>query len=115
MTVEDGLVGGLAVIRAVRQHRGNRALDLVEQRADPGRVALVRGGQLGGQDVAAVGIDGEVQPAPAPARLAAVFLMKLLARPNDLGMIWNVELAGWPHIDVAIWVLAASFMFALGA
>jgi hypothetical protein len=51
----------------------------------------------------------------APARLAAVFLMKLLARPNDLGMIWNVELAGWPHIDVAIWVLAASFMFALGA
>ena len=77
--VEDSLVGGIAIIRAVRQYRGNRAIDLVEQRADQGSIALVRGGQLGGQDVAAVGIDGEVQPAPAPARLAAVLLLQPLA------------------------------------
>ena len=89
VTVEDGPVGGLAIIRAVRQHRGNRAIDLVEQRADQGGVALVRGGQLGGQDVAAVGIDGQVQPAPAAARLAAVLLMQPLARTEDLQARWS--------------------------
>jgi hypothetical protein len=39
--------------------------------------------------------------------------MMPLARPNDLGMVWNVEPADWPYIDVAIWVLIALVMFAL--
>ena len=84
MTVEDGLVGGLAIIRAIGEHRGNRAVDLVEQRPDQRGVALVRRGQLDGQDVAVVRIDGKVQPAPAAARLAAMLLMQPLARPKDL-------------------------------
>jgi hypothetical protein len=32
-----------------------------------------------------------------------------------LGMIWNVDPVARPYIDVAIWALAASLMFALGA
>lgn len=31
-----------------------------------------------------------------------------------MGMIWNVDPAARPYVDVAIWVLAASFMFSLG-
>lgn len=31
-----------------------------------------------------------------------------------MGMIWNVDPAARPYIDVAIWILAASFMFSLG-
>ena len=32
-----------------------------------------------------------------------------------MGMIWNVDPVARPYIDVAIWVLAASLMFTLGA
>jgi hypothetical protein len=78
VTFKDSPVGGVAVICAVRQHCGNRAIDLVEQRANQGSVALVS--ELGGQDVAAVGIDGEVQPAPAATRLTAVLLMQPLPK-----------------------------------
>jgi hypothetical protein len=78
MAVEDGPAGGLAIVRPVSQHRGNRSIDLVEQWADQGGVALVR--ELGSQDVAAVGIDSQVQPAPAAARLAAVLLMQPLPK-----------------------------------
>jgi hypothetical protein len=41
ITVEDGPVGGLAIISAISEHRGSRAVDLVEQRADQRRVVLV--------------------------------------------------------------------------
>jgi hypothetical protein len=80
MTVENGLIGWIAIIRAIRQHCGNWTAYLIEQRANQGSVALVR--ELGYQDVAAaVGIDSKVQAPPATARLASIFLMQPLARP----------------------------------
>jgi methanogenic corrinoid protein MtbC1 len=80
MRVEDGPPGGSAIISAVSQNRKNRAVDRVEQRASQGSVALVHGGQLGSQIVAAVGLDSQVQPASAAARLATMLLMQLLTR-----------------------------------
>ena len=50
MTVEDGLVGGLAIIRAIGEHRGNQTVDLI----DPSGVPVKRApGGDGTIDVAA--------------------------------------------------------------
>src|SRR3712207_7084874 len=46
--------------------RGDGAGDLLKQRADQGGVTLLGGGQLGGEDLAAPGIDREVELSPAP-------------------------------------------------
>ena len=51
----------MTIVGAVGEHRGDRAVDLVEQRADQGCVALVRGGQLRGEDLTAVGIDRQME------------------------------------------------------
>ena len=82
---KDGPVSRVFIIGAVSQPCGNRAVDLVEQGSRSGKRGLVRGGQLGGQDLAAAGgIDGEMQSAPASARLAVVLLMQPLARTKHL-------------------------------
>jgi hypothetical protein len=36
--LRDRLIGGWAIIRTVRGHLNNRIVNLIEQRADPGRI-----------------------------------------------------------------------------
>lgn len=56
---------------------------MLEQRADLGRVALVVARQLGGEDLAAAGINGEVQLAPTQvAMLAMLFDQPLTCSVN---------------------------------
>jgi hypothetical protein len=59
-------------------------MDLLEQGADQGGVALLGGGQLGGEDLAALGIDREVEFAPAPPAALAMRLGQPLARAVHL-------------------------------
>ena len=49
-----------------------------------GRVAFLVGGQLAGEDFAALGIDREVEFAPRPLSPGAVRLRQPLARAEDL-------------------------------
>ena len=80
----DGAVNWLAIVCAISKHRGDRAVDLVEQRADQGHVAVVRRGQFRGEDLAVVRIDHQVKLPPAPARLAAVLLVQPISGPEHL-------------------------------
>jgi hypothetical protein len=84
----DGAVNWLSIICAISKYCGNRAVDLVEQRADQRRIAVVRGGQFRGEDLTAVGIDRQVELAPAPARLAAVLLVPPL--PNTFNPVLSI-------------------------
>ena len=52
---------GFAVVCTVSDDRGDGAGDLLERRADQGGIARLGGGQLGGEDLAAVGIGREVE------------------------------------------------------
>ena len=61
LALGDGAVDRLAVVGAVGRHRGDGAMDLVEQWADLRGVALLGGGQLGGEDLAGAGIDREME------------------------------------------------------
>src|SRR5215213_1695947 len=62
----DGAIGRFAVIGAIRRDRGDGASDLIEQGANRGGIALIRGGQLRGKDLTAVRVDREVALAPDP-------------------------------------------------
>src|ERR671917_935596 len=66
LALGNGAVDRFAVVGAVGRHRGDGAMDLAEQWADLRGVALFAGGQLGGEDLAAAGIDR--RPGAAGAR-----------------------------------------------
>src|SRR3954463_1220159 len=70
---------GFAVVGAIGRDRGDGAGDLIEQRADQGGVTLRDCGQLGGKDLAAVGIDHEMELAPGPLATLAILLAQPLA------------------------------------
>src|SRR4051794_1885860 len=74
-----GAVDGFAVVGAIGRDRGDGAGDLIEQRADQSGVTLLDGGQLAGQDLAAVGIDREREFAPGPLATLAMLLAQPLA------------------------------------
>src|SRR6476469_1968663 len=74
-----GAVNRFAVVGAIGHDRGDGAGDLIEQRADQGGVALLDGGQLAGKDLAAVGIDREMEFAPGPLATLAMLLAQPLA------------------------------------
>jgi hypothetical protein len=61
MMLGGGTANSIAVMRDGGEHLGDRAVDVVDQRGDLEGVLFVYGGQLGGQNVAAVLIHGEVQ------------------------------------------------------
>jgi hypothetical protein len=61
LALGDGAIDRFAIIGPIGRDRGDEASDLIEQRADQGGVALLGGGQLGGEDLAAVGINREVE------------------------------------------------------
>jgi hypothetical protein len=74
LALGDGAVDRLAVVGAIGRDRGDGAGGSIEQRADQGGVALLAGGQLGGEDLAAVGIDREMELSPGPPATLAVLL-----------------------------------------
>src|ERR671916_28612 len=77
LMTEDRLIHRLAVIRTIRRHGRDLALDLPEQRRDLTSVVSGIVGQHAGDALASVGIDGEMQLAPGPARPAVLLLVSL--------------------------------------
>jgi len=80
----DRLVGGRAIIRAIGRHLDNGIVNLIEQRAYLGRIIRILIRQPLRHDHAAGGIDRQMQLAPCPARLRAMFRLQPLTRPVDL-------------------------------
>ena len=74
LALGDGAINWFAVIRTVSDDRGDGVGDLLEQGADLRGVALLAGGQLGGEDLATVGIDRQVEFAPRPPATLAMRL-----------------------------------------
>src|SRR4051794_29475204 len=71
------LVHWLAVIRTIRRYGRNFAFNLPEQHRDLTSVVSGIVGQRAGDDLASVGIDGEMQLAPGPGRPAVLLLNPL--------------------------------------
>jgi hypothetical protein len=61
------IVNSLAVIGAVAGHRGDRALNLVEQIRNHRNIADIVRGQFHGGDLMGVGVDREMKFPPAAA------------------------------------------------
>jgi hypothetical protein len=83
-------VGG-AIIRAIGWHPGDLAINLIEQRRHLGRIVgiLIRQGLR--HYHAAGGINRQMQFAPFPARLRAMFRLQPLARPGDRRETWGAR------------------------
>src|SRR4051812_42497906 len=84
LALSHGAVNGLAVIRTVRDHRGKGTGDLIEQGADLGGVARLVARQLGREDLAGAGINGQMKLTPGPLAARTVLLHQPLARAVDL-------------------------------
>ena len=84
MTFGHGIVNGLAIIRAVCGHRCNVSIDLIEQFRHFGNVADIVRRQFHGDDFMRVGINAEVQLAPAAARPDTMFLIQPFALAVNL-------------------------------
>ncbi len=74
MTRGDLAVDAVLIVGAVGGERGNRAIHLIEQGADLGRIVDVAGGQRGRRNLPGVGVHGNVQLAPRPPCFRAVLL-----------------------------------------
>src|SRR5215210_1314867 len=75
----DAGVNTILIVTAIARERHHRSFHLVEQGTGLGAVIHVVGGQRRGDDLAGVGIHTEVQFAPRPSCLGAVFLDQPLA------------------------------------
>src|SRR4051812_44549264 len=84
MTLGDGVIDALLVIRAIAGERGNSRVDLLEQGSDLGGIIRLRASQGRRDNLASVSIDPEVQLAPGPARLGAMLLGQPFARTTQL-------------------------------
>src|SRR2546423_603581 len=73
-------VKGTGAVRPVTRKGSVRALDLIEQRADPGTIVDIVGGQLRCHDLSGTSIHADVKLSPRPARPGAVLLDQPLAR-----------------------------------
>ena len=80
----DGVVGWLAVIGAIGRELADRHIDLVEQRFHLRGVAGILVGHDMSDDLAAVGIQRQMQLSPSPPRPGAVLLFQPLAGAVDL-------------------------------
>src|SRR4051794_6554280 len=72
VTVGDGGVNTVLIVGPIPRERGQRIDDLIEQRADLSAVIDIFGGQRRGHDLAAAGIDADVQLAPGTAGLCGL-------------------------------------------
>src|SRR3954447_13209546 len=84
LALSHGPVNGLVVIGPVRDHRGKGTGDLVEQGADLGGIPLLVARQLGREDLAGAGINGQMKLAPGPLAPRTVLLDPPLAGAVDL-------------------------------
>src|SRR5690349_6430374 len=84
MTLGDGVIDPVLVIRAIRRHRAHLAVDLVKQGAELGGIVHLLGCQRRGDDFAGLGIDAKVQLSPGFAPLCAVLLDQPFAWPAQL-------------------------------
>jgi len=96
LTLGDGAVDGLAVVGAVGDHRGECTGDLREQGSDLGSVALLVARQLAGEDLAAVGVDREMEFAPLPPAALAVLRDQPLASAVNLQALARHSLGRGP-------------------
>jgi hypothetical protein len=72
------------VVGAIAGEGRDKASDLIEKGADLRAVVGILGGQRRRDDVAGVGVRGEVQLSPRPASLGAVLLRQPLASATKL-------------------------------
>src|SRR3954454_15405715 len=77
MVTGNRLVQGLAVMRTIRRYGRDLALDLPEQRRDLTSVVSGIVGQHGGDNLASIAVNGEMQLAPGPACPAVLLLIPL--------------------------------------
>src|SRR3954469_21870584 len=96
LALSHGAVNRLAVIRTVRDHRGKGTGDLIEQGADLGGVALLVARQLGREDFAGAGINGQMKLTPGPLAAHTVLLRQPLARAVDLQPSCVYHDVNWP-------------------
>ena len=86
--VGNDLVHRFAIVRTVRHHGDDLALERLEQRRD--LTGIIRGivGQHAGDDLAGAGIDRDVELAPGPARPAVLLFIPLaLAEELQTGAV----------------------------
>ncbi len=84
LALGHGAVDRLAIVSAVRDHGAEGSGDLLQQRTDLGGVTLVVARQLAGEDLAAVGINSQMEFAPLSPATLAMLLDEPLARAVDL-------------------------------
>ena len=82
--IDDGVVGWLSVIGAVGRELSDRSVDMVEQRLHSRGIASVLAGQRLGDDVAAIGIQRQMQLSPTTAGSGTMLLFQPLAHAVDL-------------------------------
>jgi len=82
--VADGVVGWFAVIGAIGRELPNRAVDLVEQQLHLRGIAGILVGHDLGDDLAAVGIQCQMQFTPASPRPGTMVFLQPLAGAVDL-------------------------------
>jgi hypothetical protein len=80
----DCLVPGRTIISAIRCHLADRIVDLIEERADLGRIIRILIRQRLCHDHAVRRVHRQMQLAPRPARLRTMLRLKPLTRPIDL-------------------------------
>ncbi len=84
ITRGDLAIDAVLIVSTVGSERGDRAIDLIEQRPDLRGIVDVAGGQRRRRDLPGVGIHGDVQLAPGPPCLRAVLLEQPFARAAKL-------------------------------
>src|SRR3954462_1234731 len=90
------LVSGVTVIRTIGLYLGNRAVNLIEERPYLGWIVGVLIRQCLRHDHAAGRVDRQMQLAPLPARLRAMFRLQPLARSVDLQASAVDQHVQWP-------------------
>ena len=77
-TLNEELIGGVAVIGAIREKPVNAATNLIEKIGQHGHIADILVRQIGGYNVAVGRINPKMQLPPGPARLSRPFIAKTL-------------------------------------
>jgi hypothetical protein len=100
----DRVVGRSAIIRAVSRYPGDPDVDLIQQRRHLRRIVgiLIREGPRDYHAIAS--IDRQMESAPFPARLHAVFRPQPLTRPVDPRPVLSINKCNGPCGTEAGWI-----------
>ena len=91
VTLGNGVIGDLAVIRPICRQRRNVSVDLIKQVWQFGDVTDIIQGQFHGDDFMCIGIDTEMQLAPSSARTNAVLLVEPFALAVNLQSVLSTS------------------------